>query len=44
MHPDALEETQTEELLEMEYRYCRKPTFRNMGRYIHILAQKRMER
>jgi S-adenosylmethionine-dependent methyltransferase len=42
MHPDALEETQTEELLEMEYRYCRKPTFRNMGRYIHILAQKRL--
>jgi len=44
MSEDVLKETDMEALLEMEYRYCRQPTFRNMGRYIHILAQKRIER
>ena len=40
MGKEALESTDLEELMEVEYRYCRKPTFRNMGRYIHILARK----
>ncbi|MCF6206152.1 MAG: methyltransferase domain-containing protein [Sulfurovum sp.] len=40
MSEEALEETETEKLLEMEYRYCRQPTFCNMGRYIHILARR----
>ncbi len=40
MGKEALEGTDLEELMEVEYRYCRKPTFRNMGRYIHILAKK----
>jgi len=40
MTPDAIEQTNQEELLAMEYRYCREPTFRNMARYIHILAKK----
>jgi len=44
MDKEALAHTDTQALLEMEYRYCRQPTFRNMARYIHILAQKRMER
>jgi len=40
MEKEVLEKTDMNELLEMEYRYCRKPTFRNMGRYIHILAKR----
>jgi len=43
MADEALEKTDMEELLEMEYRYCRRPTFRNMGRYIHVLARKEEE-
>ena len=37
---EALKNTDFDELMEVEYRYCRRPTFRNMGRYIHILAKK----
>jgi len=40
MDKEALENTDFDELMEVEYRYCRRPTFRNMGRYIHILAKK----
>jgi len=40
MEPEVLAQTDMEALLELEYRYCRKPTFRNMGRYIHILAKR----
>jgi len=29
-----------DELFALEYRYCRTPTFRDMGRYIHLLAQR----
>jgi S-adenosylmethionine-dependent methyltransferase len=27
-------------LFELEYRFCRMPTYRDMGRYIHILARR----
>ncbi|WP_040727086.1 methyltransferase domain-containing protein [Thiomicrorhabdus sp. Kp2] len=40
MTPEALEQTNQEELLAMEYRYCREPTYRNMARYIHLLVKK----
>jgi S-adenosylmethionine-dependent methyltransferase len=40
MGKEVLEQTDMEELMALEYRYCRQPTFRNMGRYIHILAQR----
>jgi len=40
MSRSALEETDMEELMVLEYRYCRQPTYRNMGRYIHILAKR----
>lgn len=30
-----------EELFALEYRHCRLPTFRDMGRYVHVLAQRR---
>jgi len=37
---ETLQKTDLDELMALEYRYCRVPTFRNMGRYIHILARK----
>ena len=40
MDKEILEQTDMDELMALEYRYCREPTFRNMGRYIHILAKK----
>ncbi len=40
MSKSALEETDMEELMALEYRYCRQETYRNMGRYIHVLAQR----
>lgn len=40
MTPEAMAQTNQDELLAMEYRYCREPTYRNMARYIHILAKK----
>ncbi len=38
---DVLAQSDLDKLLTLERRYCRRPTFRNMGRYIHILARKR---
>jgi S-adenosylmethionine-dependent methyltransferase len=40
MHKGMLEETDIDELMKLEYRYCREPVYRDMGRYIHILARK----
>ncbi|RRS30882.1 MAG: SmtA protein [Epsilonproteobacteria bacterium (ex Lamellibrachia satsuma)] len=40
MDKSALEISDTDELMALEYQYCREETFRNMGRYVHILAQK----
>ncbi len=37
---EVLEETDREALMKVEYDYCRQETFRNMARYVHILAQK----
>jgi S-adenosylmethionine-dependent methyltransferase len=37
---DVLQKSDLEELLALERRYCREVTFRNMGRYIHILAKR----
>lgn len=28
------------DLFELEYRHCRLPTFRDMGRYVHVVAQR----
>jgi len=30
-----------EQLLDLEYRYCRHPTYRHMARYVHLLAKKK---
>ncbi len=41
MAREAVEQSSMQDLLDLEYRYCRAPTFRNMARYIHILAKRR---
>jgi S-adenosylmethionine-dependent methyltransferase len=37
---ETLERGKQTELFELEYRYCRMPTYRDMGRYIHLVAQR----
>ncbi|MGJ0484148.1 MAG: methyltransferase domain-containing protein [Methylomicrobium sp.] len=37
---EALEQSDRSELFELEYRYCRMPTYRDMGRYVHLVAQR----
>ncbi|WP_127469895.1 methyltransferase domain-containing protein [Thiomicrorhabdus aquaedulcis] len=43
MTPEALAQTDLDELFALEYRYCRAPTFRNMARYVHVLAQRKAD-
>ncbi len=38
--PDIIKGSDPEELLTLEYNYCRLPTFKDMGRYIHIVAKR----
>lgn len=38
--PEVLQNTNLDELIELENRYCRAPTFRQMARYIHLVAQR----
>ncbi len=40
MTHEVLAQSDMDDLLALEYRYCREPTYRNMARYIHILAKK----
>ncbi|MDD1612146.1 MAG: methyltransferase domain-containing protein [Methylococcaceae bacterium] len=37
---ETLAQSDQSELFELEYRYCRMPTYRDMGRYVHLLAQR----
>ncbi len=37
---ENLAKSDESELFELEYKHCRLPTFRDMGRYIHVLAQR----
>ncbi|MBD3611893.1 MAG: methyltransferase domain-containing protein [Hydrogenovibrio crunogenus] len=41
MTREVLEQSEMEDLMALEYRFCREPTYRNMARYIHILAKKK---
>lgn len=41
MTQEALKQSDLDQLLDLEYRYCREPTYRNMARYIHLLAKRR---
>ncbi len=40
MHDEAQMMTDMSELKELELKYCREETFRDMGRYVHLLARK----
>lgn len=40
LNPQVLANSDQTELLELEKQYCRLPTYRDMGRYIHLLAKK----
>ena len=40
MEPEVLERSDMEKLKRLEYMHCREETFKDMGRYIHILAKK----
>jgi len=40
---EVLQASSMEELLALEYEYCREPTYRTMGRYVHILARKGLD-
>ncbi|MGR8981115.1 MAG: methyltransferase domain-containing protein [Gammaproteobacteria bacterium] len=37
---ETLEQSDPYELFELERRYCRMPTYRDMGRYVHLLGQR----
>jgi len=41
LHDEAREMTDLEEMRLLERRYCREPVFRDMGRYVHLLARKK---
>lgn len=43
MDEEVLKQTDVGELSALEERYCRTPAYRDMGRYIHILAEKKPE-
>ena len=38
--PEVLADSDLQELFELEYRHCRTSTFRDLGRYIHVLARR----
>lgn len=38
--PEALAHSDQAELFALEYRHCRMPTYRDMGRYVHVLARR----
>ncbi|MEA2029836.1 MAG: methyltransferase domain-containing protein [Campylobacterota bacterium] len=40
MSQEVLQESNIDELMELEYEHCRLDVYKNMGRYIHILARK----
>ncbi len=39
--PQALEHSDQNELFALEYRYCRLPAYRDMGRYVHLVCRRR---
>lgn len=40
MPPEVRARSDLDELVALEKAYCRRPNFRHMGRYIHVLAQR----
>ena len=44
MSEEVLGQSEIEELLALEYRYCRDEVYKMMGRYVHILARKKSKK
>ena len=40
MEKEVLEQSDMDELMALEYRYCREPVYSHMGRYVHIVARR----
>lgn len=40
LSPEVIANNDAQQLLELEYQFCRQPTFRDMGRYVHFLAKR----
>jgi S-adenosylmethionine-dependent methyltransferase len=40
MSEEALSSSDIDKILEIEYKYCREETYKDMARYVHILARK----
>jgi S-adenosylmethionine-dependent methyltransferase len=40
LNPEIIAKSDVDQLMALEYKYCRTPTYRDMGRYIHLLAQR----
>ncbi|MCB2427012.1 methyltransferase domain-containing protein [Methylophaga pinxianii] len=41
LNSESRNQTNEQELLALEHQYCRQPTYRDMGRYVHLLAEKK---
>lgn len=41
LNSESRHQTNEQELLALEQQYCRMPTYRDMGRYVHLLTQKK---
>jgi S-adenosylmethionine-dependent methyltransferase len=44
LSPQAQDISDEAELFELEQRYCRLPTYRDMGRYVHLLLRRQQSR
>ena len=40
LNSESRNQTNEQELLALEHHYCRMPTYRDMGRYVHLLTEK----
>ncbi|MCL5975961.1 MAG: methyltransferase domain-containing protein [Gammaproteobacteria bacterium] len=40
LNSESRNQTNEQELLALEHQYCRMPTYRDMGRYVHLLTEK----
>jgi len=41
MEKEVLAQSDSKTLFDLEYRYCRHPVYRMMGRYVHLLARRK---
>lgn len=44
LNSESRNQTNEQDLLALESRYCRMPTYRDMGRYVHVLSKKKVSK